>query len=294
MGAMVLSKPLPMRDEAMRLMTSAISEGRGTANGGLAWYVGDSPRGAENVQKKLNTAQYNYIRANGYEPSRERIEVAPGAHYLMGGIHINEQCETTVQGLFATPECAGNIDGANRLGGNGLMATQVFGARAGLSAHRWACYNPRLEADAGCLEGEMARITVKLTSGNGAGTEITGLRKNLRSAVQKYAGVRRDRAGLKRLINAIDEVHTNLVQIKVPDIGVYNQPLIELLQLEGMCETASMIANCALLREESRGHHFRNDFPQQNDIKWLKHTSIIRGEQGPKYDTRPVVELQNF
>jgi len=137
-GRPVLTKPLPVRDQAMRELDRAIREGRGGEHGGLFWYVGDSPKGGETVRKKLDIAQYNYLKQHGVDPATAKIEVAPGAHYLLGGVRIDDQCRTSVAGLFATPECAGNFDGANRLAGSGLTATQVFGTRAGQAAQKWA------------------------------------------------------------------------------------------------------------------------------------------------------------
>ncbi len=171
-GKPALPTPLPVRDEAMRLMTAAINDGRGTARGGLLWYVGDSPKPPETVKGILSTAQYNYIRQHGVEPATDRIEVAPGAHYLLGGIHIDSECRTTLAGLYATPECAGNFDGANRLAGSGLTATQVFGARAGLYAHEWAEAGQQLAADAVSLEGEVERVAAKIAVGQRAGAEL--------------------------------------------------------------------------------------------------------------------------
>lgn len=288
-GKPVLPKPLPMRGEAMRIMASAINEGNGTAHGGLEWYVGDSSKGQDVVRKTLNIAQYNYIRANGIEPTTDRIEVAPGAHYMMGGILIDEKCRTKIKGLFATTECAGNFDGADRLAGNGLAATQVFGARAGLYAYEWAKANPQLAADPASVEAETERIAARLTTGNGAEWQLARLTKRLRAAVQRYAGVSRDKAGLEALLQIAADVQSESAGVKVSQIVAYNQCLVELLQLDIMCEVAKIVAGCALLREESRGHHYRVDFPHRDDANWLKHTKAVRGETGPCFGTQPIV-----
>lgn len=292
-GIPVLPKPLSPRNEAMRIMAEAISVGRGSVHGGLEWYVGDSPKGIDMVGKKLDKVQYHYMRAHGVEPTTDRIQVAPGAHYLLGGIHINEQCRTTVQGLFATPECAGNFDGADRLGGSGLAATQVFGARAGLHAHDWATtIGQHLSADLTSVQAETDRVASKITGGaTRVGPEIAGLRDRLRSAVQRYAGVNRDEKGLCQLMTVVDEVQMELAEVKIPSIIVYNQQLVDLLQLEIMCETARLVAGCALMRTESRGHHFRADFPKRDDVNWLKHTLAVKGETGAQFSTRAIVKI---
>lgn len=292
-GRPVLPKPLPVRDQAMRLMDSAIREGRSDIHGGLLWHVGDSPKGSVAVQKKLNIAQYNYIKSHGVDPSTAKIEVAPGAHYLMGGIHINEQCQTTLKGLFATPECAGNFDGANRLAGSGIAATQVFGARAGRHAHQWGAERGKAEIDPASIEEEKARITRRIGShsDDGMDTGKTGvkvLRDRLRAAVQRYAGVSREQEGLALLMQEARIIKQELSAQQVPEQRIYNQALVDLLQLESMCDVAMLIAGSAQLRTESRGHHFRSDFPLQDDVNWLRHTCVKKVGEEPGFGCKPI------
>ena len=292
-GQPVLPKPLPVRDQAMRMMDKALCEGRGGAHGGLLWYVGDSPKGSGAVQKKLNIAQYNSLKLHGVDPTTAKIEVAPGAHYLMGGIHINEECQTTLEGLFATPECAGNFDGANRLAGNGIAATQVFGARAGRYAHRWATDNLMVKLDPASVEEEETRVARRLTTHSGAGTDdmsavVNTLRDRLRAMVQRYTGVSRNRSGLKLLSQVAHDIRQELAYQQVPDQKVYNQALVDLLQLESMCDIAMLVAGSARLRTESRGHHFRSDFPLQDDANWLQHTCVKQVGEKPEFGREPI------
>lgn len=287
-GKAVLPKPLPMRDEAMRLMAGAIHEGRGETHGGLLWYVGDSPAEPKTVRKALDTLQYNYIKLHGVDPATEKIAVAPGAHYLMGGVHIDENGSTAVKGLFATPECAGNFDGANRLAGNGLAATQVFGTRAGSAANKWAAAIDYVDADAGLVEAELWRVNSKIVKDKCDGSMLKNLRDRLRADVQRYAGVNRQAEGLERLIQTADEVQEALAKETVPEITAFNQQLVDLLQLEVMCEIAQLIAGSAFTRKESRGHHFRVDFPSCNDSEWLQHIRAVKRDKKIHFDTKPV------
>lgn len=290
-GVPVLPKPLPVRDEAMRIMAKAIHAGQGGDHNGLFWYVGNSPKGAEAVRRTLNTLQYNYIKLHGIDPAVDKIEVAPGAHYLMGGIYIDEVCRTGVKGLFATPECAGNFDGANRLAGNGLTGTQVFGARAGISAHQWAQEAGHCEANADVLEKEWERVAGIFAHGSSGQSRVMQLRARLRADVQLYAGVRRDAAGLQRLIQSAGEVQEELKKEKIPAETIFNQQLVEVLQLDIMCDAVKLIAGSALMRQESRGHHFRTDFPVQDDEGWLQHIITFQGEYDSKFETRPVKQI---
>ena len=292
-GHPVLTKPLPVRDQAMRELDRAIREGRGGEHGGLFWYVGDSPKGGEVVRKKLDLAQYNYLKQHGVDPATAKIEVAPGAHYLLGGIHIDDQCRTSVAGLFATPECAGNFDGANRLAGSGLTATQVFGTRAGQAAQKWAAGAGLVEPASDSIEQEAARICRRIqATGTGESREFSlrfgALRNRLRAAVQQYAGVSRDRSGLMRLQQESGEIQKELAEMQIPARNIYPQALIDLLQLEAMSETAEVIAGSALLRTESRGHHFRTDYPAQNDERWRRHTCVERREGRPEFGVQPI------
>ena len=292
-GRPVLTKPLPVRDQAMRELDRAIREGRGGEHGGMFWYVGDSPKGGEVVRKKLDLAQYNYLKQHGVDPATAKIEVAPGAHYLLGGVHIDDQCRTSVAGLFATPECAGNFDGANRLAGSGLTATQVFGTRAGQAAQAWDAAAGSGEPDPASVEQEAARIARRIQApGADESREFSlrfgALRSRLRAAVQQYAGVSRDRVGLLRLQEEAGEIQKELAGMQVPACNIYPQALIDLLQLETMCETAAVIAGSALLRTESRGHHFRMDYPAQDDEQWRQHTCAVSAAGQPKFGVQPI------
>ena len=291
-GQAVLPKPLPVRDQAMLLMHRAIEQGRGGKHGGLYWYVGDSAKGIEVVRKKLDLAQYNYLKAHGVDPATDKIEVAPGAHYLMGGISIDSNGGTDIAGLFAAPECAGNVDGANRIAGSGIAATQVFGARAGRAASRWVGENSLLELDAASLDEETERICCRLASAGSATSRATAadlpqLRRRLQESVQRYAGVSRNQAGLGLLREEARQIRSALQGKQVADHKIFNQALLDLLQLETLCEVAELVAGSALLREESRGHHYRSDFPQTSE-RWLCHTSVVRDGGTAQFKPKPL------
>ena len=291
-GQAVLPKPLPVRDQAMLLMHRAIEQGRGGENGGLYWYVGDSAKGIEVVRKKLDLAQYNYLKAHGVDPATDKIEVAPGAHYLMGGISIDNNGGTGIAGLFAAPECAGNVDGANRLAGSGIAATQVFGARAGCAASRWAGENALREMDVASLAEETERVRCRLAAAGSATNRATAadlpqLRRRLQESVQRYAGVSRNQAGLGLLREEARQIRSALQGKQVADHKIFNQALLDLLQLETLCEVAELVAGSALLREESRGHHYRSDFPQTSE-RWLCHTSVVRDGGTAQFKPKPL------
>ena len=290
-GNDVLPKPAPVRDQAMRLMHEAIAAGRGNEHGGLWWYLGDSAKGPDHVRAILNTPQYNYIKRQGVDPTSEKVAVAPGAHSQLGGIDIDEDCRTNLPGLYAAPECAGNFEGANRLSGSALAGTQVFSARAGAAAHAWAKDVGQPALDPVELARERDRVSRRLAGpGERAnGEAVVEMRRELRRAVQQDLAVKREPAGLDRLIRRAGAMATELAAVKVPDAGVFDQTLLELLELDAMLEVAALVAGSALLRTESRGHHFRADHPARDDVNWLKHTTVSRRDGEPAFGTRPVV-----
>lgn len=286
-GRAVLPKnPIPVRDEAMRLMNRAIEEGRGGSHGGLFWYVGDSPKGSEFVAQQLDNQQYRYLQKQGLDPVRDKIEVAPGAHYQLGGVHIDEQCRTSVAGLFCTPEAAGNYEGANRLSGSALGGTQVFGYLAGQSAHRWAAAHADMRPDRASLEEEEARVLGCMTA-EGAAPDMAPLKAELRRRAQDAVGVVRSEEKLTAFMAWLDGAEEELAALRVPG-QKFHQPLMELTELKSLVETARLVAGCARIRRESRGHHYREDYPLRDDSRWLRHTCVERQGGKAVFSTCPI------
>jgi succinate dehydrogenase/fumarate reductase flavoprotein subunit len=287
-GNNVLPTPVPVRDKAMRIMYNAIRDGRGTEHGGLFWYVGDSPKGQEAIAKLLDTQQYRYIARQGVDPVTQKIEVAPGAHYQLGGVYIDEHCRTTLPGLFCVPEAGGNFEGANRLSGSALGGTQVFGARAGFSAHEWAV-NTSCRPDKSSIQELLDGIQRKISKKGGKISQILESKQRLTAGAQQHIGVERDAAGLNIFLSGIKDIQKEVSEISVPDLGVFNQSFMDLVELESLCDCASLVAQCALKRTESRGHHFRKEYPERDDANWLKHTFAVLQDGEPKISTKEIV-----
>jgi succinate dehydrogenase/fumarate reductase flavoprotein subunit len=168
----------------------------------------------------------------------------------------------------------------------------VFGKIAGESAAVWAKNETVKNVDP-CpisIEQEIERIAGRIAVSN-CGPPVSRLQKKLRSAMQAYAGVRRDAAGLNRLTDDATAVYAELKMVRVPHTEVFNQQLLDVLELEAMCEAAAIIAGSALLREESRGHHYRLDFPAQ-DSAWRHHTQVVNSGAGAVFGKRAVEVLR--
>lgn len=288
-GAPVLPKPLPVRDVSMRMMWRAIQEGRGTQRGGLWWDVSASPKGRDAVDAFLQGQQYRYLRERlGIDPSTERIEVAPGAHYQLGGIRISHRAETNLPGLYAVPEVAGNVEGANRLSGSALAGTQVFGEIAGREAAQWAAQanSERLPSDAS-LARARSRISRRLVEG-AQPTRLHEVRDALRQRIGESLGIERSAQGLEALQAGISSLADACDRLRTDAAGGFHQPLAEILELENMVGLAELIRRSALLREESRGHHFRTDFPERDNDRWMTHTLLYRDGDRARVAPAPV------
>jgi len=202
------------------------------------------------------------------------VRVAPMAHHTMGGIRIDEQGAASVPGLFAAGEVTGGLHGANRLGGNALTETQVFGARAGVAAARWAGRDSApAQKD---ITAQVVRPEFGPLSGKAA-VMLPRLKARLRKIMWEEGGIIRNREGLTQALNAAKEIHAELMSFPEPDHPLNKQGLLE---LRLAARAAALILATAMRREESRGAHFREDFPQPDDQNWLGHLRVRQSVPG--------------
>ncbi|MFO7600887.1 MAG: FAD-dependent oxidoreductase [Candidatus Desulfacyla sp.] len=202
------------------------------------------------------------------------VQVAPMAHHTMGGIRINDQGATIVPGLFAAGEVTGGLHGANRLGGNALTETQVFGARAGAAAARWA------GRDSAPAEKDIIAQLVRPEFGSLAGKAavvLPRLKTRLRKIMWEDGGIIRNREGLVRALSVAKEIHAELMRLSEPD---HPSDMQGLLELRLAARAAALILAAAMRREESRGAHFREDFAKPDDKNWLGHLRIRKSVPG--------------
>ncbi|MCE5213776.1 MAG: fumarate reductase subunit A [Methanobacterium sp.] len=266
---------LATRDVVARAIYREITKGRGTERGGVYLDVTHLPK--ELIEDKLETMLQQFLDV-GIDIREEPMEVAPTAHHFMGGARINEQCETTVKNLFAAGEVTGGVHGANRLGGNALADTQVFGRRAGEAAAR-NVLEDKSELNIQIIEeqaaAEHARIQSLFKDGKYYPFEI---KKELQEVMWKNVAIIRHEKGLKMAITRIEELKEMLSDVKVPHIYTYNKDLQDVLEAEKLLEVALLTAESALIREESRGAHYREDYPERKD-EWKKSIIIKKGEE---------------
>jgi succinate dehydrogenase/fumarate reductase flavoprotein subunit len=279
-----------LRDAVVRAIWKEIRSGRGTPHGGVYIDLIHSIKSREDLTlalEKWQPNQFHYLRDMGFDLRDTLVEVAPHAHYSLGGVAIDEEARTTVPGLFAAGEAAGNLHGANRVSGNALAETQVFGALAGASAASWA-KNREFEAISECA-GRMKRAEdlSKVWAREKKG-EIRPhrIREMLQGVMWESCGVERDAQGLERGRERLEEIEREFVpRMKIheenPDgsFGAYPQGLQEALEVRMMIALGKLVLASAQFRKETRGHHMRVDYPLPD--REPVHTLIAK-EMGPR------------
>ena len=263
---------LATRDIVARSIYTEIQEGRGTNDGGV--YLSVTHLSDSQVHKKLQTMVQQF-KDVGVDITKEPMEVAPTAHHFMGGVRINTDCETNIENLYAAGEASSGVHGANRLGGNALADTQVFGHIAGLSSAKQA-QNTKLETpDEDMISSEISRIEAICSEGKYRPQDI---KTKIQEIMWKHVAIVRDETGLKQAeieLNKLEEMTSNM---NVSKIREYNDDLVVALEVISMIKLAKLIVKSALLRKESRGAHYRIDYPERNDKEYLK--SFILNKNG--------------
>jgi fumarate reductase flavoprotein subunit len=249
------------RDLVARACFTEVQEGRGTPNGGV--WIDVSHLGAKTVEANFR-GMVRRCRDFGRDLAREPVEVGPTAHFMMGGVVIDPTCRTAVEGLFVAGEDAGGVHGANRLGGNGVADSTVFGGIAGDVMAEWVVGRalPRLAAPA--LDAVAERFTAPL--GRREGESLYGLQQQLREVMWEHVGLIRHAAGLKAALRDIEEIGQRAPAVLVPGGTSYNLAWQDWMNLQNQVAAAWLIARSALEREESRGSHFRHDHPVPIDL----------------------------
>ncbi len=251
---------LATRDVVARAIYNEIREGRGTANGGVYLDVTHLPH--EIVEEKLETMLLQFMDV-GVDIRNEAMEVAPTAHHFMGGARIKPSCETTVNNLYAAGEVTGGIHGANRLGGNALADTQVFGKRAGEYAAKNALLT-EFEFNQAYVNEEEDRILNIFKEGVIYPHEI---KTELMETMWKNVAIIRNENSLKSALKKIEELKVKSLNMDVPEGLGFNKNLLDALEIENMLTVASLVIQSAILRRESRGSHYREDYPEK-DERW--------------------------
>jgi succinate dehydrogenase / fumarate reductase, flavoprotein subunit len=265
---------LASRDVVSRAEQTEIDEGRGFPDGTVALDITVVPR------KRIHEALREIVNVGrdfaGVDITREPIHIKPGNHYVMGGVKTDVHGQTPIPGLYAAGECACvSVHGGNRLGANSLLDTLVFGRRSGQHAARVTRSMPVPEAPRAILRDE-ERLIGGIVGRGSAHRRVSEIKAELGRTMDKYVAVFRDETGLRIALETVRQLKEEAADVAVDDKGtVFNQDVLGALELDFMLDNAECIVVSALERKESRGAHFRTDFPQRNDDEWLKHINAL-------------------
>jgi Succinate dehydrogenase/fumarate reductase, flavoprotein subunit len=280
-------KELDARDVVARANYKEITEGRGTEHGGV--YLDITQKGPEFIKHKLPAMYQQFKEFAGVDITKEKMEVAPTVHYMMGGIEVDAETErTNIHNLFAAGEVASGLHGANRLGGNSLADILVFGKRAGDSAAVLARGSKMLDV----TEQDVATIKKTIDSFfKEDGKNPYDLMDRLTTSLTENAGIVRDAVRLKKALSDIEEIKKEFADAGTKGGMRYNHGLLGCMELRNMLVSSEALVNCAIMREESRGAHTRSDFPKKNP-EWKKNILTSKDEDGKmKFETKAVEDM---
>ena len=284
---------LASRDVVSRAEWTEILEGRGV-DGCVMLDV--RHLGREKILERLPQIRELALDATGKDAIEEPIPILPGMHYSMGGVETYIHGETRVPGVYAAGECASvSVHGANRLGGNSLLETIVFGARAAKHALSYIKGVPAIDPSDGRRQERAG--WVKQLKERTSGERVAHVRRRMNETLSKNAFIFRDKAGLDEACNVLGQVWQANQSIVIDDKGdTFNTDLVGALELEFMVQISQAVAHSALNRTESRGAHTRTDFPERDDEKWLVHTLAHRqeGKAEPKLDYSRKVTITTY
>jgi succinate dehydrogenase / fumarate reductase flavoprotein subunit/fumarate reductase flavoprotein subunit len=264
------------RDVVSRSSYLEIAAGRGTPSGGVLLDV--SHLGRALIERSF-TGMLARCLDFGYDLRSGPVEVSPTAHFPTGGAQIDPSCHTRLPGLLAAGEDAGGAHGANRLGGNGVAESTVFGAIAGATAAREAAEDDWSPPDPGALERAQRRALAPLGRDDPA-EDPFALRARLEDLMWEQVGLVRDGPGLRAALDELADLRERAERVSVPDSRRLNLAWAEALDLPNLLDVAQLTALGALERQESRGAHYRRDYPDPNDDEWLVNILLRRAPDG--------------
>jgi succinate dehydrogenase / fumarate reductase flavoprotein subunit len=277
---------LASRDVISRAEQTEIDEGRGVDGNVL---LDLRHLGAEKIHERLHGTRELSMVFAGIDPIHDPIPVRPGAHYHMGGVDTDLDGLTSVTGLYASGECACvSVHGANRLGGNALMETITFGKRSGRAAAEWALTHTTIAVPPS-VEADAQRELGALMSRN-AGERPWAIRDELASTMHENFGVFRREDQMQEQGRIIEHLKERYERVVVEDKGdIFNNDLTQALELGFLLDLAECMVVAGLARKESRGAHARPyDYPERDDVDFLKHTITTLDDDGVQLDWKPV------
>jgi succinate dehydrogenase / fumarate reductase flavoprotein subunit len=285
------------RDHVARCINREVKAGRGSPHGGvfldIAWIKERLPKAAEHIKRKLPSMYHQFKQLADIDITKGPMEVGPTTHYMMGGVRVDGDSQmSTVPGLFAAGEAAAGLHGANRLGGNSLSDLVVFGKRAGQFAAEFAKQNGDAAVDDAQIQvSATAALAVfeRGTSLANGGANPYQIQQELQERMQDLVGIVRTESEMLEALEVIAQLRKRAAEAGVAGNRQYNNGWHTAMDLPNLLDVSEAITRAALLRKESRGAQFREDFPEK-DPEWGKYNIVVRrGSEGEMLvDKRPV------
>jgi succinate dehydrogenase / fumarate reductase flavoprotein subunit len=268
------------RDHVARCINREVKAGRGSPHGGvfldISWIKEKIPNSAEHIKRKLPSMYHQFMQLANLDITKEPMEIGPTTHYAMGGIRVNGDTQATnVPGLFAAGECAAGLHGANRLGGNSLSDLIVFGKRAGEFAAKYAKENSAGTINDAQVEAAYKEAVEPFEHPAGSGSEGPyHVQADLQNMMQANVGIVRLQKEMEFALDGIQKLKTRAAKVAVQGHLEYNPGWHTSIDLKHLLTVSEAITISALDRKESRGGHFREDFPDK-DPEAQKYNSVI-------------------
>jgi succinate dehydrogenase / fumarate reductase flavoprotein subunit len=261
------------RDHVARCIRHEVKEGRGSPHGGvfldISWIKERMPNAPEHIKKKLPSMYHQFKQLADIDITTEPMEIGPTTHYVMGGVAVDAESQmSTVAGLFAAGECGAGLHGANRLGGNSLSDLLVFGQRAGEFAARFAKENSPGQINMDQVD-ESARRAVEPFERGAAGENPYAVQYELQEMMQDLVGIVRREEEIERALDGIKKLKERAARAGITGNREYNNGWHTALDLDNLLTVSEIIARVAIERKESRGAHFRDDYPEKSE-QWAQ------------------------
>jgi len=272
------------RDHVARCINREVKAGRGSPHGGvfldIAWIKKHIPNSEEHIKKRLPSMYHQFKKLAELDITKEPMEVGPTTHYVMGGVRVDADSQMSrVPGLFAAGECAAGINGANRLGGNSLSDLIVFGKRAGEYAAKYAKENRALQVRPEVVDAAVKQALAPFDRPQDA-TGPYQIQHELQNMMQDLVGIVRREEEMVKALEGVQRLQQRAGQVGVTGNREYNPGWHTALDLGNLLTISEAVARAALERKESRGGHFRDDYPQKDPAYGSFNIVIRRGGDG--------------
>ncbi|MCE0497966.1 MAG: fumarate reductase/succinate dehydrogenase flavoprotein subunit [Methylacidiphilales bacterium] len=276
------------RDHVARCINREVKAGRGSPHGGvfldISWIKEKIPNAAEHIKKKLPSMYHQFMQLANLDITKEPMEIGPTTHYMMGGVRVDGDTQmSTVPGLFAAGECAAGLHGANRLGGNSLSDLLVFGKRAGEFAAKYAKENSAGQVSDAQIEAaarEALEPFEHSSAGNAGAEGPYQVQHDLQSMMQELVGIVRRDDEMTLALEGLRRLRDRASKTLVYGNREYNPGWHTALDLKHLLTVSEAITRSALDRKESRGGHFREDFPNKDAEAGKVNTVVFKGTDG--------------